>query len=314
MGYYINPSLCASMFALPTEVVDKHLKIASAAHLRVLLWSLRNSNTQIDEETVAKNLGLDLDTVSDAFLYWTQAGVLCSTEAPVIALKTETEKTVTGKIIKPRAQKPSRSEIAKLGLSDEKLRFLLDELQSRYGRELRQTELSTFVWLYDYHGMDISVMLMLVEYALSSGKTTVAFIEKTALDWLGQGVNDIEGAEKLIISLHEKRSAWHVVETAMGIEHRQPSDKELELSHLWVNEWSFSREILKAAYNACIDATAKLSFPYIKKILDSWHTAGVKTVDDIAKLEQDKTDTAKTGNKSYYDIAKSMMFTNEDKD
>ncbi len=318
MGYYLNPALCTSMFVIPTEVVDKHINIASAAHLRVLLWTVRNSTQNIDENTVASALKMSVDAVSDAFLYWSQAGVLLSSEQSSPSTHTRPAEAERPKVLKPRAEKPSRAEIAKLGLSDSKLKFLLGELQNLFGRELRQNELSTFTWLYDYHGMDISVLLMLAEYALSINKATVAFIEKVAIDWLNNGIDNVAAAEKQIVAMHRQKGAWHVVETAMGIEHRQPSEKELALADMWVNEWGYGREILKAAYDTCVDATAKFSIPYIKKILEGWHKNGVKTLEDIKKLSQD--DFKKNGkqvgtqNKNYFDLANSMMFSDEDKE
>lgn len=314
MGYYLNPAVCTSMFAIPTDVVDKHLKLASAAHLRVLLWTLRNANINISADDVAANLKLDRDSVLDAFLYWENAGIICSTEKEAAIPTNKTAEIKKPKAVEPRAQKPSRVEIAKLGLEDKKFAFLTNELQNCFGRELRFNEIQSFAWLYEHYGMDISVLLMLVEYAISCNKATTAFIEKTAVCWLNEGVTDVVSAEKMIVALREKRSAWGVVETAMGIEHRQPSDKELELANLWVNEWNFGRDVLKAAYDACIDSTAKLSFPYIKKILEGWHKQGIKTAEDIAALENSKPTTQNGTDKNYFDIAKSMMFTDEDKE
>ena len=39
--------------------------------------------------------------------------------------------------------------------------------------------------------------------------------------------------------------------------------------------------MLKAAYDICVDNTGKLSLPYINKVLEAWHRAGVATPDKI---------------------------------
>ena len=103
-----------------------------------------------------------------------------------------------------------------------------------------------------------------------------------------------------------------MVERAFGIPHRKPSDKETEFAYKWVTEWEISFELLKEAYNICIDGKAKLSMPYINKILESWHSSGIKTPADIQK-ESKKQSSAKNASATYnIDLAKKRMFTSDD--
>ena len=43
MSYSVNPMQFRSIFAVPTDIVDKHIRIANGDQLKVLLWILRNS-------------------------------------------------------------------------------------------------------------------------------------------------------------------------------------------------------------------------------------------------------------------------------
>ena len=56
----------------------------------------------------------------------------------------------------------------------------------------------------------------------------------------------------------------------------------------WIAEWKFSREMLKAAYDECIDHTQKYSWQYINSILMAWHKNGIKTPDEINKKSETK--------------------------
>lgn len=78
----------------------------------------------------------------------------------------------------------------------------------------------------------------------------------------------------------------------MSIEHRRPSAKEQQAADRWVNEWGFSQEMLRAAYDQCVDATTKISIPYINKILEKWYKSGVKTLDDLANEAAAKKEAA----------------------
>ena len=90
MGYYLNPGELTAMFAVPASVADKHLRLASAEQLKVLLWCLKNADKQYDITAASEGLKLDEYTVRDALDHWCERGVLCSTiEA---AAKAEPEK------------------------------------------------------------------------------------------------------------------------------------------------------------------------------------------------------------------------------
>ena len=88
------------------------------------------------------------------------------------------------------------------------------------------------------------------------------------------------------MALYDK--SWAVVCKAFGIERRKPSKKEETLSLLWVNDWKISPEMLKEAYDICVDSKSKYSFAYIAKIIENWHNNGYKKVEDIKPKANDK--------------------------
>ncbi|MDD4699312.1 MAG: DnaD domain protein [Oscillospiraceae bacterium] len=287
MGYTLNPSELAGFFAVPCSVVDKHIKLAGAVHLKVLLWALRHMDKGFDSAAISEALKIDLPDVSDSLRYWADAGVLLNTEAPA----TQPEATQPSNKLQNRTAcaqivKPTREEVAKRGFECPEIAFLLNEAQLKFGRGLRQNESSTLVWLYDDEGMSVALILMLLEFAISENHVNIGFIERTAVQWINDGINNVQDAEKKIVVLHEKRGSWRLVESAMGIEHRSPSEKELQSAYTWVNEWKYGRDILRAAYEQCVDTTSKFSFPYIRKIIETWHRDGVKTIDDIKNVKK----------------------------
>ena len=135
---------------------------------------------------------------------------------------------------------------------------------------LRAPKASTLLWLYEDIGLDVSLILLIVQYAVTHNKANIRFIEQTAVDWVNKGIDNLTDAEEQLRLLSESEIAWNIVLSAFGIERRKPSKKEIELSLLWVNEWKISKELLIAAYDECINHKAKLSFPYIAKIIENW--------------------------------------------
>ncbi len=301
MKYTINTSVFGNTFAIPSSVADKHLKIATHTQLKVLLFFMRNISDGIDPQKISDELSLPFDEVCDALLFWQQRDILVG----------EKENEPEKKSVIITSQMPSRADVIKRGLEDERLMFLLREAQLKFGRNLKQNESSLLVSLYDDYGMDPSVILLLLQYAVREGKCNISFVKKTATHWLSAGIETVIDAERIIADTAKQNLAWNVVQTAFGIERRNPSAKESELSNLWVNEWKMSADMLKAAYDACIDAKTKLSMPYVAKIIESWHKDGITTTEQIAKQKQNPKPIAKTDYAGYdLDLFEKML--NED--
>lgn len=275
MIYNVNPAIFSSTYAIPTDVADKYLKIATHTQLKVLLYFMRNISDGIDSQKISDALRLDINETEDALLFWQQCGILTG------ATPKEEPKTVVVK-----STLPSRTDVIKRGLEDKQLMFLLREAQLKFGRNLKQNESQLLVSLYDDHGMDPSVILLLLGYAVREGKCNLTFVKKTATHWLESGVETVMDAENLIAEAAKQNLAWSVVQSAFGIERRNPSTKEAELSNLWVNEWKISTELLKAAYDACVDAKTKLSMPYVAKIIESWHKDGITNPEQISSKKK----------------------------
>lgn len=279
MDYYLNPAALSAVFTVPCDVVDRQIRLAGAVQLKVLLWTIRHLSDGAAPEAAAEALGIPLPDVHDALRFWCDAGILLSKEVT----PAPTSAPIKKKAVRAEAIKPTREEVARRGAESEEIQFLLQEAQQKFGRGLRQNESSTLVWLYDDEGMSVALILMLVEYACSQQKCNIGFIERTAIDWINSGIDTIAAAEQRLTELTRQQTAWGIVCSAMGIERRLPSKKELELAYTWVEEWKFGRDMLRAAYEQCVDTTSKFSMPYVRKILESWHKEGVDSPEKIPK-------------------------------
>lgn len=235
---------------------------------------MRNISEGIVPSKIAAALSLPVSEVEDALTFWAQCDILVGN----VPVADETPKQVV-----INSSMPSRSDVIKRGLEDTRLAFLLREAQLKFGRNLKQNESQLLVYLYDDCGMDPSVILLLLEHASREGKCNLSFVKKTASHWLSQGVETVTDAERIITEQARQNLAWSIVQKAFGIDRRNPSAKELGYSKLWINEWKISPELLKAAYDACVDQKTKLSFPYVAKIIESWHKDGITTPSQITQ-------------------------------
>lgn len=84
MNYNINLGGWNSIFAVPSDVVDKYIKIASGSNIKVLLYFLRHCGELLNDEIIATALSMNEEDVKDALSFWVQVGLL--TRATVFTL------------------------------------------------------------------------------------------------------------------------------------------------------------------------------------------------------------------------------------
>ena len=275
MDYYINPACFTAVFTVPAAVTDQYLKFAKAEHIKVLLYILRNMAENLSVEDISKNTDVSVYDVNEALLYWADTGILLERDKPSVTTEQKTPKTVQQNI------KPTRGDVAKRGNEDPKIRYLLTQAQLKLGRNLKSNETSTLVWLYDDEGLDVSLILLIIQYAVQHNKANIRFIESVAVEWINEGIDNIADADEKLRNMALSEQAWGVVSKAFGLERRKPSKKESEISFKWIDEWKISKEMLVAAYETCVDAKSKFSFPYVAKIIENWHQKGYTKPEDI---------------------------------
>ncbi len=316
MGFRISPEKLTSCFMLPADVVDSHLKLAGALQLRVLLYCYRNMTAPIDPETIATALSQTTEDVTDALMFWVELGLLASDKPEAKKWIAPTAEPI--KAAPPKTPKPDRKEIARRGLESPEIAFLLRESQQKFGRMLKQSESSVLVWIYDDLGMDAALILMVIEYALQAGKCNISYIEKVAKDWVENGVESIADAESRIVELNNARSAWNIMRSAFGLDQRAPSDAEAKLAKQAVLEWKMERDLLKKAYDICVDSLGKYKASYIKTVLTSWHKNGIHKVSELEskKEPEEKPKPKKSNDKKYsyttYDMSLMDQIINEE--
>ena len=120
---------------------------------------------------------------------------------------------------------------------------------------------------------------MLLQYAVSVGKANMKYIEKTGISWASEGVNDHEKAENKIQNLNRASISWKKFESIIGIYHRSPSSCEEEAVSRWFDNWNYNEELIKEAYDRCVNANGKYVLKYMDSIIKRWHNQGIVTIE-----------------------------------
>ena len=316
------------MFAVPSKIVDEGLKFSDGVKLKVLLYVLRNAGKNITDSDISAATGVNVTDIPEALDYWVTMGVLCKSSgeyAPVEQSETEKDNSVKEiksesnptveeiskdvgetkqKFVVTKPQKPDYVFTAQRLAVDKDLKILVGEAQSALGKVLSNSDIATLLMLKDTCGLPLDVILMLIQYCISIGKSNMRSVENIGIKWADDGVFSVQAADAKIRQANLSNINYGIVKSAFGLNNPgSPTAKQLEFCNRWITEWKFSSEMLREAYERCVDTKGVMRFSYIDGILKRWHNAGVMNLNDLAELDSDKKKKSTTQKrKTSYDI------------
>ncbi len=324
MEISLNLGVWNSVFAVPSALVDQHLKLAAGAQLKVLLWVLRHAGSPIEIEAISEALNMQAPDVKDAINYWVETGLLsCAKESLSPAGATPQPPMASPEPVDdpppPKEPEPPAIEPAPITVSpprpagvflaeriqeSEEIAFLMQEAQRILGRAISPALSSILLSACDDYGLSVDVVIMLLAYVKSIGKSSSNYIESIVKNWSAEGITSHEKAQEKLCQLSELAKAWRSVENVFGIDHRTPSMREEQFAGRWICEWKFSPQMLREAYDRCVDSIGKMELNYINRILERWQKDGITTPQQAfwEKSEKEAQRKAESGSKRTYDM------------
>ena len=320
MEYKLNLGTWGSVFAVPSEIVDKHLKLAGAAQLKVILWLLRHAGEGYTVDDIASALSMQSADVRDCMIYWTETGVITVNEGiitpPVTsvqedelsaetytttkaeqppketAVQTQEESSDTKSTEKPtralsRPEKPDAKYLTQRMSDDASIAYLMQAADEIFGRLTNINDKATLLMIHETDGLPVEVIIMLMQYASSIGKCNIRYIEKMAITWADEEITDLELAEKKIQKLTSGRNAANLIQKTLGLDVHSPTEKETEYADRWLNKWKFTPDMVRKEYEICVDAKGKYIPKYVDSVLGRWYNSGITTPEQ-AEFDQSK--------------------------
>ncbi len=309
MNYFVNTGKWSNLFAVPSCVVDEYIKLATGPSLKVLLYVLRNGNCEISKQDIAKAINIDNEAIDDAFNFWESVGVLYNnanmpvnseTNSNIKEIQTVKEDEKSNDRKRPALQDSSEhfnlrpAEIAERIRKSDNIKTLFTIAESTLGRILNNTDHRSLIWIHEYLGLNVDVILMLIQYCTSIGRSNMVSIEKIAFEWQENNVNTLRDAQNEIQRMQQLYSYESKVLATFGINNK-PSVNQQEIIKEWYNK-GISLQLLECAYNRTMDSINKLSFPYINSIILSWCEKKLTTVEEVFEFEKKNPPPKRTYN------------------
>ncbi|MDE5770540.1 MAG: DnaD domain protein [Ruminococcus sp.] len=304
MEFKANSGAWGTMFGVPCVVADNFLKLATGEQIKVLLYLLRCSGRECSEEDIAANTGVSIQEATDAVLFWQQVNVLTPNQlsSPVQSLSViqpQTEPVNTPlasenqisvsenppkqKKIKPVSRKKTwtGTEIEHMKKESADISELFEVAQSYLGI-LKPAQTDSLIYMHEYLGLKKEVIITLISYCCSIEQKPPNYIEKIANQWAEDNINTLEQAQEEVQRL---TSSHEYMNQIMRIfEMKRLAKKQKDFIEQWQN-MGMDIEMINYAYEKTLEQINELSFPYINKILVSWHESGFKDIKSVCESE-----------------------------
>ena len=298
---YLNGAI-----AVPTEIIDKHLKLAPAASFKVLLFILRNPEGTSDTKQISICTGLSEDDVKNCLDFWENNGAIEITDekvseeaisasignAKIACDKAEKkEETRNVSVKKLPVKKPTAREIAERLIADPKLEIIYKEAQNILGTFGYDTQ-SLLLMIYDYYGFPPEVIITLLQHQKNEGKTASAAIKNIAEDWAKRGIDSLELVEEELLALEKIKETFSAVKEIAGFSGDAPTTRIAKFLRTWAVDWECSAELIKYALeknNKILSETNKM----LKKFVQS----GITSPEEV--ISREKKNIPKTVKKTY---------------
>ena len=306
-----NSEALGEVFVLPAAVVDRHIRLAGSAQLKVLLWLSRAGGGVFDPESCGKAIGLSSADCADALQYWVETGILVLSGSPAVPEIAKPARPVKAapppeppkpvRAARPRAVKPQMPEVVARRETSGEFGYLLDTVSARFGRPLSPGDMETLLYLYDGAGLPAEVILMVVAYAAGEEKLNIRYIEKVALDWADKGIVTIAAAEEHLCRLEHRREAWARVQSLCELA-KGTTVGAMEAAAKWFYDWRMDEGLVRLAYDRCVEKTGKFQYKYMDRILEGWHLDGIDTAEKVLAGESAAKKKGRAGRETSMDL------------
>lgn len=259
---------------VPFDFIENHLPKANATFVKVYIYllMLAEKNTQKSFKDIAETLGILESDLVNAVDYWQEKGFIFA-DGENLRFGTPSSDI-------PQEDFSETQSVAETISSNAELSDMFMLAQEILGKTITEKDMQTIYWFYQDLKMPIEVILLLIEYCVSKGKNRISYIEKVAVSWNEMGLNNVEAVTNYLKSEEQKTGFLYSVRRLMGIADRNLSQIEEQYLTKWHSEFLMSEEMIALAYEYCIIQTAKLSFPYMDKIITRWNNEGIRTVSE----------------------------------
>jgi len=251
--------------------IDDYMKDVDGDYVKVYLCMLRQyliSGSMPEAGYIAGLLGLNREKVRQAQRYWCQAGFFAPPAKAAV---------LQGDLSLNDRPTYSPSEINAAMQNSEELVLLFKIAEEKLGRLLSTADMQVIYSLYDWLGLPVEVIIMLLEHCRCLGKRSIRYIERVGVEWAQNGIDSIEKAEQHLQKFEKRNIEDKKVCEQLGM-FGNPTKRQAEYIDKWLYEWNMPLDVVLLACDQTVNSREP-SFAYIDAVLERWHNEGVTNLE-----------------------------------
>lgn len=263
--------------------IERYMPKARGEFIKVYLSMLKyniSGEIGVSASIMASSLNLLESDIINAINYWNDEGIIKLVPIDKMGNFNVEFCDLTDDPI------PSHKEVHLLdAINEDSTKGMLQDIESLLAKPLSPKEMTTYLsWQKDFN-FSSELILLLIEYCVSKGKSDYRYIEKVAMAWHTMKITNIEQAQNYIKQTEDKWIKIKQILNYLGIKNMELMKPQEEMLEKWLVTYNFSVEIIEKACNICFQRLNRADFKYIDGILSSWHKDKLTTIDAIENKE-----------------------------
>ncbi|OOM70038.1 replication initiation and membrane attachment [Clostridium puniceum] len=271
--------------------IEKYMPQARGEFIKIYLLMLKHNisgELGVSSSILASSLNLLESDIMNALNYWNDQGVIKFTQIDKMGNFNVEFLDLIDEPIKPKRQIDLLEALDSTNTKD-----MLKDIEILLARPLSPNEMSTYLNWQKEFGFSSELILILMEYCISKGKSDSRYIEKVALSWYDLKITTIEQAQNLIKKTEDKWVNIRKILTYLGITNTDIMKPQQDLIEKWLLIYKFPNEVILKACDVCFERLNRADFKYIDGILTNWNKNDIRTLEDIALKDTKNTKNVK---------------------
>ncbi|MCL1787106.1 MAG: DnaD domain protein [Defluviitaleaceae bacterium] len=254
---------------------------------------------------VARQFNVTESDVLNAWKHWESVGIVALEGSdkdlsvvflPVNAPAPEKNETVAAlPAIKPTIGARPQYTIDELTVyrqQSQDIARIFERAEQTLGKLLYYNDMNVLFSFHDWLRLPLDVIEYLLVYCADNGHRNLRYIEKCALDWADNGIDDLEKALQYVQNFDKNyRTILHY----MGQNSGYPTPSHRKYMDKWLDEWKMSLDLIMEACDRCVSQIDKPKFNYVDKILADWHKKGIVDIAGVKAADAEFAKGKETG-------------------
>ncbi len=327
-SFRLNSEDSEAKTILSNIFIDDYMPEADGYAVKLYLYLLRcqQANRDFSIPDIADKLNFTDNDVKRGINYWIRKGLLQmdndeTGKTPSLTLRTLTRRDEPAKpaagrnfqLLKsssdisddhPSAGTSLTKEELDAAMTDPDYAMVLKTAENFFKRTLSNDDIDAFLRIYKdiFHNSDapLDLCICLIKECSKDlenhkERTKPAYYIKIALNWANNGVRTPEDIDRYNTEFFFGPKLLR----ALGIRNRNmTTDVENRFIEEWRTKYNYSDEVMIAACERAVTHKGSATgFGYVNGILKSWYEKGIRTIEDVEKLDKKPSGTRKPASK-----------------